>query len=161
VKNVVNFITNLIKDLFFVADVLGMKDTNKDDEKGFEMSPNTAHNIYAQNNVGIESPEKLIAMLYEGVLRFNAQSKKAIKDEDIEKKCYWINRSVAVITELINTLDMKQEGDMSMYLAGLYNYEIQLLLKASLYNEVKHIDEVNNVFKSLLEAWRETTNVAY
>ncbi len=160
-KNVVNFIINLIKELFFVADVLDMKDTNKDDEKGFEMSPNTAHNIYTQNNVGIESPEKLITMLYEGVLRFNAQTKKAIKDGDIEKKSYWINRSVAIISELINTLDMKQEGDMSMYLVGLYNYEIQLLLKASINNEVKHIDEVNNVFKSLLEAWRETTDVAY
>ena len=160
-KNLVNFIINLIKELFFVADVLSMKDTNKDDEKGFEMSPNTAHNIYAQNNVGIESPEKLISMLYEGVLRFNAQSKKAIKDGDIEKKFYWTNRSVAVITELINTLDMKQEGDISMYLAGLYNYEIQLLSRAAAYNEPKHIDEVNNVFKSLLEAWRETTNVAY
>ncbi|MEA3371344.1 MAG: flagellar export chaperone FliS [Campylobacterota bacterium] len=124
------------------------------------MSPNIAHNIYAQNNVGIESPEKLISMLYEGVLRFNAQAKKAIKDEDIEKKSYWINRSVAIITELINTLDMKQEGDMPMYLTGLYNYEIQLLLRASMENEVKHIDEVNNVFKSLLEAWRETTDVA-
>ena len=160
-KNVVDFIINLIKELFFVADVLDMKDTNKDDEKGFKMSPNTAHNIYTQNNVGIESPEKLITMLYEGVLRFNAQTKKAIKDGDIEKKSYWINRSVAIITELINTLDMKQEGDMSMYLVGLYNYEIQLLLKASINNEVKHIDEVNNVFKSLLEAWRETTDVAY
>ncbi|MFK5937007.1 MAG: flagellar export chaperone FliS [Sulfurimonas sp.] len=125
------------------------------------MSPNTAYNIYAQNNAGIESPEKLITMLYEGVLRFNAQTKKAIKDGDIEKKAYWINRSIAVITELINTLDMKQEGDTPMYLAGLYNYEIQLLLKASLNNEVKYIDEVNNVFKSLLEAWRETTDVAY
>ncbi len=151
----------MIKDLFFVADVLGMKETNKDDEKGFEMSPNTAHNIYAQNNVGIESSAKLIAMLYEGVLRFNAQAKKAIKDEDIEKKFYWINRSTAIIVELIDTLDMDQEGDMSMYLAGLYNYEIQLLSRAAAYNEFKHIDEVSNVFKGLAEAWRETTHVEY
>jgi len=147
----------LIKELFLVADVLGMKD----DEKGFDMSPNIAHNIYAQNNAGIESPEKLISMLYEGVLRFNAQTKKAIKDRDIERKFYWSSRSTAIIVELINTLDMKQEGDMPMYLIGLYNYEIQLLSRAVIENEPKHIDEVNNVFKSLLEAWRETTDVAY
>jgi len=138
-----------------------MKETPKDDEKGFIMSPNTAHNIYAQNNAGIESPEKLISMLYEGVLRFNAQAKKAIKDGDIEKKFYWTSRSTAIIVKLIDTLDMEQEGDMSMYLAGLYNYEIQLLSRAAIHDEPKHIDEVNNVFKSLLEAWRETTDVAY
>jgi flagellar protein FliS len=137
-----------------------MKETQNDDEKGFIMSPNLAHNIYTQNNVGIESPEKLIAMLYEGVLRFNAQAKKAIKDENIEKKFYWTNRSIAVITELISVLDMEREGDVSVYLVGLYNYEIQLLSKAAAFNEVAHIDEVSSVFKALLEAWRETTDVA-
>jgi flagellar protein FliS len=142
------------------ADVYMMKDTQNDDEKGFDMSPSLAHNIYTQNNVGIESPAKLIAMLYEGVLRFNAQAKKAIKDGDIEKKFYWRNRSIAVISELISVLDMEQEGDISVYLVGLYNYEIQLLSQAAAYSEPKHIDEVSNVFKGLLEAWREATDVA-
>ncbi|MGE4397717.1 MAG: flagellar export chaperone FliS [Sulfurimonas sp.] len=123
------------------------------------MYGNVAHNIYAQNNVGIESPAKLIEMLYEGVLRFNAQAKKAIKDGDIEKRVYWINRSVAVITELIAVLDMKG-GQVAQYLEGLYNYEIQLLNEANLKKDESKIDEVSNVFKGLLEAWRETTNVA-
>ena len=131
----------------------------KDTQKDFKMYGNTAHNIYAQNNVGIESPQKLVAMLYEGVLRFNAQAKKAIKDENVEKKVYWINRSVAVITELVATLDMKQ-GQIAQYLEGLYAYEIQLLGAASLDTNTDKIDEVSNVFKGLSEAWRETTNVA-
>ena len=137
-----------------------MKETQNDDEKGFVMSPNLAHNIYTQNNVGIESPAKLIAMLYEGVLRFNAQAKKAIKDGNIEKKFYWTNRSIAVITELISILDMDQEGDISIYLVGLYNHEIQLLSQAAAYNTPEKIDEVSKVFKALLEAWRESTDVA-
>jgi len=124
------------------------------------MAPSLAYDIYTQNNVGVESPEKLIEMLYEGVLRFNAQGKKAIKDGNIEKKTYWLNRSIAIITELISALDMDQEGDVSKYLEGLYNYEIQLLLQASLDGDIAKIDEVTNVFKGLLEAWRETTNLA-
>ncbi len=136
-----------------------MKETNKDSEKGSNMYGNVAHNIYAQNNVGIESPAKLIEMLYEGVLRFNAQAKKAIKDGNIEKRVYWINRSVAVITELISVLDLKQ-GRVAKYLDGLYGYEIQLLTLASVHNDIAKLDEVSNVFKGLLEAWRETTNVA-
>ncbi|MCX6075288.1 MAG: flagellar export chaperone FliS [Campylobacterales bacterium] len=122
------------------------------------MYGNVAHDIYAQNNVGIESPAKLIEMLYEGVLRFNAQAKKAIKDENIEKRVYWINRSIAIITELISILDISQ-GKVAEYLEGLYNYEIQLLNSAGFTNDVTKIDEVNNVFKGLLDAWRESTNV--
>ncbi len=123
------------------------------------MYGNTAHNIYAQNNIGIESPAKLIEMLYEGVLRFNAQAKKALKDGDVEKRVYWINRSTAIITELISVLDMK-EGDISLYLDGLYNYQIQLLADAGYEKNVAKIDECSHVFKVLLEAWRESTDVA-
>ncbi|MDD5157991.1 flagellar export chaperone FliS [Sulfurimonas sp.] len=123
------------------------------------MYGNTAYNIYAQNNLGIESPAKLIEMLYEGVLRFNAQAKKAIKDENLEKKVYWINRSIAIISELAMILD-KSQGDISLYLEGLYNYQIQLLTFANMGNDIDKLEEVNNVFKSLLEAWRETNSVA-
>ncbi len=137
-----------------------MKDINDNDQKGLNMYGNTAHNIYAQNNIGIESPAKLIEMLYEGVLRFNAQAKKAVKDKNIEKKFYWTNRSIAIIVELIAILDMEQQGDMPMYLSGLYNYQIQSLSAAAAYSKIEKIDEVSNVFKGLLEAWRETTNVA-
>ena len=124
------------------------------------MYGNNAHNIYAQNNIGIESPAKLVEMLYEGVLRFNAQAKKAIKDKNIEKRVYWMNRSTAIITELIATLDMKQQGNISHYLEGLYNYQIQLITDAGYENSFVKLDECSNVFKVLLEAWRETTDVA-
>ena len=137
-----------------------MKDINKNDNKGSKMYGSAAHNTYAQNNIGIESPTRLIEMLYEGVLRFNAQAKKAIKDGDIEKKFYWTNRSVAIIVELLSVLDEKQGGETSMYLIGLYNYQMQLLSEAAAYSKIEKIDECSNVFRSLLEAWRETTDVA-
>ena len=137
-----------------------MKEFNKDSKKGTNMYGNTAHNIYAQNNVGIESPAKLIEMLYEGILRFNAQAKKAIKDGDIEKRVYWMNRSVAIITELISVLDTKKGGNVAGYLEGLYDYQIHLLSEAGNAQDTKKIDECSNVFRTLLEAWRESTNVA-
>jgi len=107
----------------------------------------------------VESPAKLIEMLYEGVLRFNAQAKKSIKDGDVEKRVYWINRSIAIVTELISVLDISQ-GQIAEYLEGLYNYQIQLLTAAGIENDIAKLDECTNVFKGLLEAWRETTNVA-
>ncbi len=123
------------------------------------MYGNAAHNVYAQNNINVESPEKLIEMLYEGVLRFNAQAKKAIEDGNIEKRVYWINRSIDIIAELSAMLD-KSDGTIGEYLEGLYTYEIQLLTEASAHNDTAKIDECINVFKGLLEAWREVTHVA-
>ena len=137
-----------------------MKEIKKNEIEGSKMYGNTAHNIYAQNNMGIESPAKLIEMLYEGVLRFNAQAKKAIKDKDFEKKSYWLNRSTAIIVELASILDFKQDGDVAGYLSGLYDYQVQLLFSANIENSIEKLDECSNVFKELLAAWRETTDVA-
>ncbi len=123
------------------------------------MHTNLAYNTYAQNNIGVESPEKLIQMMYEGILRFNMQAKRSIMDGDIEKRTYWINRSNAVISELINILDYNQ-GDISHYLSGLYTYQLRLLVEANIYNDSTKIDEVSQVFKGLLDAWKESTDVA-
>ncbi len=119
-----------------------------------------AYNTYAQNDIGIESPQKLVEMLYEGVLRFNMQAKRAIENEDIEKRTYWINRSVAILTELLNSLDMNASGDLSNYLHGLYTHQLQALSKANQENSVEIINDVNRVVKGLLEAWRESTQIA-
>jgi flagellar protein FliS len=123
------------------------------------MSTNLAYNIYAENNVSVESPAKLVEMMYEGVLRFNAQAKKAIKENDIEKRTYWINRSIAVVSELLATLNY-DAGDVAVYLDGLYTYQLQLLTEANLENNEEKIDTVTKVFRGLLEAWRESNDLA-
>jgi flagellar secretion chaperone FliS len=123
------------------------------------MNTNLAYNAYTQNNISVESPEKLIQMMYEGILRFNMQAKRSINDNNIEQRTYWINRSNAVISELLNILDYNQ-GNITHYLAGIYTYQFQLLVEANLYNDSTKLDEVNQVFKGLLEAWKESTDVA-
>ena len=119
------------------------------------MQNNLAYNAYSENQVGIESPEKLIEMLYEGLLRFCARIKVCIRNEDIEQIVYYVKRATAIFIELINSLDYEKGGDVAYYLSGLYTREIQLLSLANLKNDEANVDEVINVVKGLLEAWRE------
>ena len=119
-----------------------------------------AYNTYTQNNVEVESPQKLVEMLYEGILRFNTQAKRSIREDNIEKRTYWINRSNAVFIELLNALDIEKGGDVARYLNGLYSYQLSLLIKANMENNANYLDEINLVMRGLLEAWRESTNVA-
>ncbi|EKK9047833.1 flagellar export chaperone FliS [Campylobacter jejuni] len=122
------------------------------------MQNNLAYNAYSQNQVGIESPQKLIEMLYEGILRFCARVKVAIRNEDIEQRVYFVKRTTAIFIELINTLNYEKGGEVAHYLSGLYTREIQLLSLANLENNEDRINEVINVTKGLLEAWREVHN---
>ena len=118
-----------------------------------------ALDAYTQNHLGAESPEKLIQMLYEGILKFNTLAKRAINDKDIQKRIYWINRSCRIFGELILIIDLSQ-GDVAQYLHGLYSHQLQELSLANLQNSSSRLDQINAVVKGLNEAWKESANVA-
>jgi flagellar protein FliS len=120
------------------------------------MRSNLAYSAYSQNNVSIESSEKLIKMLYEGVLRFASQAKRSIEINDTEKKVYWINRTTAIFAELLNSLNY-DGGEIAHYLSGLYTHQIKLLTEANMNDDITKLNEVLNVTKSLLAAWNEET----
>ncbi|NPA82573.1 MAG: flagellar export chaperone FliS [Epsilonproteobacteria bacterium] len=124
------------------------------------MSNNTlAYNAYTQNHLGVTSTEKLIEMLYEGLLKFCALAKKAIEKEDVEEKAKYINKAINIFVELINDLDYEKGGDIAHYLSGLYTHQIKLLSLANINNSTQEIDTVINVVKVLLETWREETKI--
>ncbi len=116
-----------------------------------------AFDAYNQNHLSVTSPEKLIEMLYEGILKFAALAKRAIENENMEDKSKYINKTVNIFIELINDLDFEKGGDMAHYLSGLYTHQIKLLSLANINNSTKEIDTVINVVKVLLETWREET----
>lgn len=119
------------------------------------MRSNAAYSSYQQNSITVESPAKLIEMLYEGILRFTASAKRAMDEEDIEKKIYYVNRTTDIFTELLNSLDYKRGGDVAHYLTGLYTHQIKLLTQANVENNKEKIDIVIKVTRGLLEAWKE------
>ena len=123
------------------------------------MRTNLAYSTYSQNNISIESSEKLIKMLYEGILRFTSQAKRSIEENNIEKKTYWINRTSAIFSELINSLNY-DGGQIAHYLSGLYVHQIKLLAEANIHNDIAKLDEVLTVTKELLQAWKDETDYA-
>ncbi|MEF3191563.1 MAG: flagellar export chaperone FliS [Campylobacterales bacterium] len=114
-----------------------------------------AISAYTQNAVRIESQDRLIELLYEGILRFCVQAKRAIENGDIEKRVYYINKASDIFVELINSLNFDVEGDIPHYLNGLYAYQLQLLATANFYNRTDELETVMRVARGLLEAWRE------
>lgn len=118
----------------------------------------SAYSLYQQNSVSVESPAKLIEMLYEGILKFAAQARRHVEVFEIEKKIYYINRVTDIFTELLNILDYERGGEVASYLTGLYTHQIKLLTQANVENNCEKIDIVISVTRGLLEAWREIHN---
>ncbi len=115
---------------------------------------------YSQNHTAVETPEKLIEMLYEGLLRFTSLAKRAIEAKDFEAKSRWINKSSDIFIELISSL--KDDGsEMTAYLSGLYMHQLKSLNKANIENSTVELNSIIHVVKVLLETWKEETHVAY
>lgn len=119
------------------------------------MTTQNAYNLYQQTHTSVESPAKLVEMLYEGILRFSSLARRGIELNDIEKKIYYINRTTDIFTELLNVLDYDNGGEVAHYLTGLYMQQIKFLTQANIENNVEKIDIVIKVTKGLLDAWRE------
>ncbi len=122
------------------------------------MTRSRAMSAYAQNHTAVTSPEKLIEMLYEGLLKFTTLAKKSIEKKDFEAKAKWINRSNDIFIELLDSLS-DDKTEMTAYLAGLYMHQIKSLNEANMKNSTKELDTIIHVVKVLLETWREETGV--
>lgn len=116
-------------------------------------------NNYNQLNLGVDNPAKLVLMMYEGALRFASFAKKAINEDNVEKKVKFINKTSNIFLELIRILDFEKGGDTAYYLNGLYAYQLELLAKANAQNNTEYIDQIINVLKELILAWKEETGV--
>jgi flagellar protein FliS len=133
-------------------ELLNQKKTNEDEE-------NSAVTAYKRNNLHIESKIKLVEALYEGILTFNRNTAKAIQEGDVEAKIQWLNRTGDIFAELISALDKKAEGTISEYLEGLYSHQIQVLFEVNRNDDLEKLENVTNVVRGLLDAWREETGI--
>lgn len=96
---------------------------------------------------------RLVVMLYEGVIKFNRLAAMAIKDNDIEKRSLYINRSVAIISELFNALDMEKGEEVALNLRDLYLHSLARLSLANKENSIRMIEGVTALFAEVKEGW--------
>src|SRR2546426_6669395 len=65
---------------------------------------------YEDTAVQTSSPEKLVVLLYEGVINFLRQAVTATQSRNIEQKRQSVDRALAVIQHLQSTLDRDRGG---------------------------------------------------
>ncbi len=115
-------------------------------------------NQYQNVQVMTADGVRLIVMLYEGVIRFNKLAKEAIENKDICSRGNYINRSMAIVSELINSLDMERGGEIATSLLNLYEFSMHQLTMANINNDTVPLDAVNRVITELKGGWESIEN---
>lgn len=118
---------------------------------------NNAFNAYKQNSVTTASPGELTLMLYNGCLKFLGKAKVAIEEKNIQDRNYYIQRSQAIIGELMSTLNM--DMDISKQMLPLYEYMNRRLTEANIKNDVAIIEEVEGLTTEFRDTWKEVIKI--
>jgi flagellar protein FliS len=106
---------------------------------------------YRQTSIQTASPEQLVLMLYDGIVRFLEQSKQALLDgKDVAEP---IGRAQDIIVELLSSLNREAGGDVATNLARLYDFWLQWLFQAQLKKNTQKIDEVLGMVREIREGW--------
>lgn len=117
------------------------------------MAINNPYAAYQNNSVNTASPGELTLMLYNGSLKFIHITKKAIEEKNIELKNTNIQKSQAIVNELMVTLNTDLE--ISQNLMSLYDYINRRLTEANIKNDVAILDEVEGLITDLRDTWKE------
>ena len=123
------------------------------------MPAKIAFDEYKKNKVITASGTELIVQLYDEVVRNIKIAREVLgKDnkllfDDIKSKSKAINKSVNIITELANVLDMEKGGEIAVNLGKLYEFINMRLLNANVNNDPVMLDDALRVLNELREAW--------
>lgn len=109
---------------------------------------------YLQVQVQTATPEMLVTMLYDGMIRFLRQAKANLTGKKIEEANYFILRAESIVAELNSSLDMSREP-VAGSLHNLYEYMLRRLVEANIKKDSAILDEVIGMALDLRETWIE------
>ena len=101
------------------------------------------------------SPLELVVMLYDGALRFVNDAREAHARRDLRARGKAISKTLAIIGELQNTLDMERGGAVAEQLDNLYTYINSRLLDVTMKQDLTACDEVHKLLSTLREGWAQ------
>ncbi|GGM97541.1 flagellar export chaperone FliS [Shewanella xiamenensis] len=109
--------------------------------------------VSLDSEIGVASPHRIIQLMFAGALQRLAQSRYAIEQNDLASKGIYISKAVGIITGLNSSLNMEAGGQIAKNLSDLYDFMLRKITEANLNNDVKAIDDVCDILRTIKEGW--------
>jgi flagellar secretion chaperone FliS len=114
---------------------------------------------YRQMQVTTSSPEKVLLMLYDGAINFSKMAQDRINRKDIAGKGLYISKALAIVTELMNTLNHDICSNITRELERLYMYIIREFTRANINNDANALDNAIKILANLRQTWTEAVAI--
>lgn len=110
---------------------------------------------YRKVQVNTATPEKLLIMCYDGLLKFLKTSRLLMEKQQKDKANVYILKAINVLVELIATLKTEESPEFSNNLRNLYVYILGRLRDSVSTGEVDGVEYSIQVITQLKEAWED------
>lgn len=117
------------------------------------MSPAAVASRYKGVQVSTASPVKIVAMLFDGAIRFTNEADEAFAKGDRLRAGDRINRAHAIVEELAASLDPTHAPELADNLLAVYGFCMRRLIEANLHRDRGMLGEVVKALNPLREAW--------
>lgn len=122
------------------------------------MTGSNPYQAYTEGCVFSDQPLRLVVALYEGALDATRQATGCLQARDIWGRGKAINKAIAILSELLVSLDEQKGGEIAGNLKGLYLYMQRRLIEAHSRQAAPPLLEVEKLLETMLEGWREAAS---
>jgi len=113
---------------------------------------------YKENSIYTSTPEELVLMLYNGLVKFIMQAQSAVEEKNYERANEAIKRAQDIVTHFQCTLDMRYE--ISKDFEKVYDYMYKRLLDANIKKDKSILREMLVYAKDLRDTWTKAMKLA-
>lgn len=121
--------------------------------------PTDGYAQYQQNQLLTASPAKLLLAAYDGAIRFALIASERMKENNLSEQSIYINKTLAIVAELLSTLREDVDPVLVGRLKSLYCYVIEKLAHANLQQDQAALAEAVKILTQLRETWAEAEQI--
>ncbi len=103
--------------------------------------------------ISTTDPLELVIMLYDGAIESLEKAAIAATSQQMAVKIRYLDKSIAVIDELLNSLNVEVGGEVAENLMNLYQYMMQEIAIANARNDAEKMSQVSSLLRQLREGW--------
>lgn len=119
---------------------------------------NNPYRAYQKTQVTTAKPQMILLMLYEGAIKFTKMAIVRMREKNLGEKGKFISKTLAIIAELMNTLDHEKGGQIASDLENLYMFMMDKLIEANMNNKIEDLETVERLLTTLYTAWQDVVN---
>lgn len=108
---------------------------------------------YLENDVLSRSPEWLVPLLYEHLIKNLTRASIHIEAGNLEGKSFSLDLANQIVMELLSTLDHERGGEIAKNLSSLYTYLVGEIIAIGRTLDTEHLRRLIGLVSELHEAW--------